>query len=274
MLHEDYDDALGTFSRVLMKEPANSLARINVGYICSRRDLRRGDRAPVQAIRLDNDRKATLYAHFYWGWSISSGKCSRMPSRSSGKTLQLGPNLIEAYFRTGTCAVFAGERDHALGTWTEGQKANRFTAWSKRCAKCWSERPRARTFRGADFLKRVGGWAGWRVAALLGLLLPAYRATRPVVSGPLLLQVGNVTVVAAPDELTAATGLAEWADQPAEWPGLGRAPRRPSDCPHARCRRLKRLTGGRPCLGRRDHPAAARPSWPCGPMPTCRYAPT
>nr|MBP9199470.1 tetratricopeptide repeat protein [Gemmatimonadales bacterium] len=33
MLHEDYDEALTTFSRVLMKEPANSLARINVGYI-------------------------------------------------------------------------------------------------------------------------------------------------------------------------------------------------------------------------------------------------
>src|SRR3989441_323320 len=34
MLHEDYDDALGTFQKVLMKEPANSLAPINVGYIC------------------------------------------------------------------------------------------------------------------------------------------------------------------------------------------------------------------------------------------------
>src|SRR6185437_1892424 len=34
MLHEDYDDALGTFQKVLMKEPANSLARINVAYIC------------------------------------------------------------------------------------------------------------------------------------------------------------------------------------------------------------------------------------------------
>ena len=31
MLHENYDEALSTFSRVLMKEPANALARINVG---------------------------------------------------------------------------------------------------------------------------------------------------------------------------------------------------------------------------------------------------
>jgi len=31
MLHEDYGDALATLQKVLMKEPANSLARINVG---------------------------------------------------------------------------------------------------------------------------------------------------------------------------------------------------------------------------------------------------
>src|SRR5438309_1299674 len=39
MLHEDYDDALGTFQKVLMKEPANSLARINVGYICLKKRI-------------------------------------------------------------------------------------------------------------------------------------------------------------------------------------------------------------------------------------------
>src|SRR4029079_9302671 len=33
MLAEQYDDALGTFSKVLIKEPANALARVNVGYI-------------------------------------------------------------------------------------------------------------------------------------------------------------------------------------------------------------------------------------------------
>ena len=39
MLHEDYDDALGNFSKVLMKEPANALARINVGYICLKKGI-------------------------------------------------------------------------------------------------------------------------------------------------------------------------------------------------------------------------------------------
>ena len=65
MLHEDYDDALSTFSRVLMKEPANALARINVGYIClKKRIFGEAIEHLSKAIRLDNDRKATLYAHY------------------------------------------------------------------------------------------------------------------------------------------------------------------------------------------------------------------
>ena len=68
MLHEDYDDALGTFSKVLMKEPANALARINVGYIClKKRIFGEAIEHLSKAIRLDNDRKATLYAHYYLG---------------------------------------------------------------------------------------------------------------------------------------------------------------------------------------------------------------
>src|SRR5207247_3143567 len=68
MLHEDYDDALGTFQKVLMKEPANSLARINVGYVCLKKKIF-GEAIEhlSKAIRLDNDKKATLYAHFYLG---------------------------------------------------------------------------------------------------------------------------------------------------------------------------------------------------------------
>src|SRR6185503_9153977 len=55
MLHEEYDDALGTFQKVLMKEPANSLARINVGYIClKKRIFGEAIEHLSKAIRLDN----------------------------------------------------------------------------------------------------------------------------------------------------------------------------------------------------------------------------
>ena len=39
MLQEKYDDALMQFQKVLMREPGNALARINVGYICLKKRI-------------------------------------------------------------------------------------------------------------------------------------------------------------------------------------------------------------------------------------------
>jgi tetratricopeptide (TPR) repeat protein len=134
MLHEDYDDALGTFSKVLMKEPANALARINVGYIClKKRIFGEAIEHLSKAIRLDNDRKATLYAHYYLGLVYLEREMYEDAQTFFRKTLKLGPNLIEAYFELGRSLWFAGQRDEALQTWTEGHKANKFNPWAKRC---------------------------------------------------------------------------------------------------------------------------------------------
>ena len=97
MLHEDYDDALGTFQKVLMKEPANSLARINVGYIClKKRIFGEAIEHLSKAIRLDNDKKATLYAHFYLGLVYLQREMYEDAETFFEKTIKLGPNLIEA----------------------------------------------------------------------------------------------------------------------------------------------------------------------------------
>jgi tetratricopeptide (TPR) repeat protein len=134
MLHEDYDDALGTFSRVLMKEPANALARINVGYIClKKRIFGEAIEHLSKAIRLDNDRKATLYAHYYLGLVYLEREMFEDAQTFFRKTLKLGPNLVEAYFELGRALWFAGQRDEALQTWAEGHKANKFNPWAKRC---------------------------------------------------------------------------------------------------------------------------------------------
>jgi tetratricopeptide (TPR) repeat protein len=134
MLHEDYDDALGTFSRVLMKEPANALARINVGYIClKKRIFGEAIEHLSKAIRLDNDRKATLYAHYYLGLVYLEREMYEDAQTFFRKTLKLGPNLIESYFELGRALWFAGQRDEAMQTWAEGHKANKFNPWAKRC---------------------------------------------------------------------------------------------------------------------------------------------
>jgi tetratricopeptide (TPR) repeat protein len=134
MLHEDYDEALSTFSRVLMKEPANALARINVGYIClKKRIFGEAIEHLSKAIRLDNDRKATLYAHYYLGLVYLEREMYEDAQTFFRKTLTLGPNLVEAYYDMGRAQWFAGNKEGARRAWTEGHKANKFNPWAKRC---------------------------------------------------------------------------------------------------------------------------------------------
>jgi len=134
MLHESYDDALQTFSKVLMKEPANSLARINVGYIClKKRIFGEAIEHLSKAIRLDNDKKATLYAHFYLGLVYLQREMYEDAEVFFEKTLKLGPNLIEAYYELGRAHWFAGDQAKAKSTWEDGFKANKFNPWGKKC---------------------------------------------------------------------------------------------------------------------------------------------
>jgi tetratricopeptide (TPR) repeat protein len=134
MLGQQYDEALGTFSRVLTQEPANALARVNVGYICLRKRIF-GEAIEhlSRAIRLDNDRKATLYAHYYLGLVYLERDMYLDAQNFLTKAIALGPNLIEAYFDLGRAQWFGGELDLAKATWRRGAGANRFAPWAKRC---------------------------------------------------------------------------------------------------------------------------------------------
>jgi len=135
MLQEKYDDALMAFQKVLVREPANSLARINVGYICLKKKIF-GEAIEhlSKAIRLDNDRKATLYAHFYLGLVYLEREMYEDAQTFFQKTLVLGPNLIEAYYELGRAFWFNDEKDTAMETWRQGFAANKFNPWGKKCA--------------------------------------------------------------------------------------------------------------------------------------------
>jgi tetratricopeptide (TPR) repeat protein len=136
MLQEKYDDALLSFQKVLMRQPANALARINVGYIClKKRIFGEAIEHLSKAIRLDNDRKAVLYAHFYLGLVYLEREMYEDAMNFFRKTLALGPNLIEAYYELGRAHWFNGDREQALASWREGYAANKFNPWGKRCAE-------------------------------------------------------------------------------------------------------------------------------------------
>ena len=136
MHQEKYDDALLHFQQVLMKEPANALARINVGYICLKKGIF-GEAIEhlSKAIRLDNDAKATLYAHYYLGLVYLEREMYEDAQTFFRKSLTLGPNLVEAYFELGRAHWLGGQKDDAKEAWRAGAAANKFNPWGKRCAE-------------------------------------------------------------------------------------------------------------------------------------------
>ena len=136
MLQEKYDDALLMFQKVLMREPTNALARINVGYICLKKGIF-GEAIEhlSKAIRLDNDKKATLYAHFYLGLVYLERDMFEDAQTFFQKTIALGPNLVEAYYELGRSYWFNGQRDEAMQAWRAGFTQNKFNPWGKKCAE-------------------------------------------------------------------------------------------------------------------------------------------
>src|SRR5471032_918441 len=136
MLEDKFDDALLNFQKVLIREPQNALARINVGYICLKKKIfGEAIERLSRAIRLDNDRKATLYAHFYLGLVYLERDMFEDAQTFFQKTLALGPNLIEAYYELGRTYWFNGQREEAVQTWRDGFAANKFNPWGKKCAE-------------------------------------------------------------------------------------------------------------------------------------------
>jgi tetratricopeptide (TPR) repeat protein len=136
MLQEKYDDALMQFQKVLMRDPGNALARINVGYIClKKRIFGEAIEHLSKAIRLDSDRKATLYAHFYLGLVYLERDMFEDAQTFFEKTIALGPSLIEAYYELGRAYWFNGQRTEAVQTWRDGAAANKFNPWGKKCAE-------------------------------------------------------------------------------------------------------------------------------------------
>ena len=136
MMQEQLDAALATFHRVLQRDPVHALARTNVGYISLRkRDYGEAIEQLSSAIRANSDHKATLYAHLYLGMVYREREMYDDAESFFQRTLELGPNMLQAWYERGCARWFAGQRDGALLAWREGAAANKFNPWGKRCAE-------------------------------------------------------------------------------------------------------------------------------------------
>ena len=136
MLQDKLDEGLLVFQKVLVREPHNALARVNVGYIClKKRIFGEAIEHLSRVIRLDNDKKATLYAHFYLGLVYLERDMFEDAQTFFEKAILLGPGLIEAYYELGRTCWLNGQRDRAIRTWTDGHNANKLNPWGKRCGE-------------------------------------------------------------------------------------------------------------------------------------------
>jgi tetratricopeptide (TPR) repeat protein len=136
MLNEKYDDALLAFQKVLMREPANALARVNLGYVCLRKGLHNEAIEHLsRAIRLDKDRRATMYANFYLGLVYLERAMLDEAQAFLKRAVALGPSLVQAQFELGRAYWRAGRRDDALAAWRAGHATNKLNPWGKRCGE-------------------------------------------------------------------------------------------------------------------------------------------
>jgi tetratricopeptide (TPR) repeat protein len=134
MLRGQYDDALFTYYKVLAKTPDNPLARVNLGYICLKKGIF-GEAIEhlSRAIRQEQDRKASLYAHFYMGLVYLEREMYDDARAFFRKTLELGPNMLEAWWEMGRAFYLEGNHRAAAEAWRQGVETNRFSVWGERC---------------------------------------------------------------------------------------------------------------------------------------------
>ncbi|MFN9423595.1 tetratricopeptide repeat protein [Gemmatimonas sp.] len=136
MLRDAHDEAMQVLRGVLQREPQYPLAHVNVGYICLRKGIH-GEAIEhlTSVIRADLDRRAVLYAHLYLGMAYREREMYDDAEGFFRKALELGPNLLQAWYELGRCYWFAGRHGDACLAWKTGSKANKFSPWGKRCAE-------------------------------------------------------------------------------------------------------------------------------------------
>lgn len=136
MLQQRSDEALATLQRVLARDPAYPLALTTMGALLLK-EGRYGEAIEQlsRVIRLDLDRKATLYAHLYLGMVYREREMYDDAETFFRKALELGPNLLQGWYELGRAHWFAARFDDAIMAWRAGAEASRFSPWGKRCTE-------------------------------------------------------------------------------------------------------------------------------------------
>lgn len=132
MLHEAESILVG----LLSENTLNTMARVNLGYVC----MRKGNRTRAAELllipsRQTRDPQAALYAMFYRGLLLSLEREFAEAAQCMRAAIALAPNFIEGYYELGRTQHCCGMEEEARATWKAGHAVNRFNIWGKRCAE-------------------------------------------------------------------------------------------------------------------------------------------
>ncbi|HVD60349.1 MAG TPA: tetratricopeptide repeat protein [Gemmatimonadaceae bacterium] len=128
------DEAERVLIALLSENTLHAMARVNLGYVCLKKgQLDRAAELLVGSSRQSGDPKAALYAIFYRGLLHVVEKDFNEAEYCFRKSIVLAPNFIEGYYELGRAQVSSGKSDEARATWKDGNLANRFNVWGKRC---------------------------------------------------------------------------------------------------------------------------------------------
>jgi tetratricopeptide (TPR) repeat protein len=127
------ESARSALEEALRLDPGHALARTCWGYLL----LREGQHAEAieplsQVVREGTDPTATLYGTLYLGVVYAERDMHRDAQAFFRRALEMGPNLIEAYWELGRSYQREGRNDLALEAWRAGS-SNRFNPWGERC---------------------------------------------------------------------------------------------------------------------------------------------
>jgi len=130
---ERYDDAMTIFQKVLQLDPENAIAKNNLGFVCFKKGIF-GEAIEhlTSVIKSTEDKMSLIYAHFYLGLIYLDREMYEDAVRFLLKTIELGPNHMEAYYYLGLAYFDSGKEGKGRKILNDLIKKNRYNRWAQK----------------------------------------------------------------------------------------------------------------------------------------------
>ncbi|NIA23867.1 MAG: tetratricopeptide repeat protein [Proteobacteria bacterium] len=127
------DDAMIIAQKVIMKIPDDPIAHTNMGYIMYKKE-NYGEAIEYlsDVIHQNKNKKAIIYSTYYLGLIYMDRGMYNDAIEHFRKTLEMSPNLYEAYYNLGLTFEMMGNKDLAIKALKKCFSLNKYTIWAKK----------------------------------------------------------------------------------------------------------------------------------------------